>query len=150
MKVTPALAKAKEKMAPGVITRDGFLGDDARPIPDIIAADEEMMASLGLEWNIVAEKLRGIIESGKKGIGSEVVIDSEWTICVDESRGKLPCPFGDGLHAKHTATLFHKTSGRHILLSELSLHLLSAHHFLEGNGSQFRIEPVVLKEITIG
>jgi hypothetical protein len=144
MKSTPELAKVREKMMPGVITRDGFLGDDKRSVAEIIQDDEAVMASLGIDWEHIAARLRSLIEFGKKGLGSPVQVEEEWSVCVDESRGKLPCPFADGLYMKHVVTIVHKPTARTLLLSELSLHMLEAHHFLEGKGSIFRMEPAAL------
>ena len=49
MKMTPELTKAQENMRPGEITADGFLGNDKRPLVDIIEADEERLQSLEVE-----------------------------------------------------------------------------------------------------
>ena len=50
MKMSPEYVRAQENMQPGVITSDGFLGDDRRPIVEIIAADEAEMEREGLDY----------------------------------------------------------------------------------------------------
>jgi uncharacterized DUF497 family protein len=60
MKQTPDFAKAEANMQAGVITADGFLGEDTRPLTDIIEHDEESFASLGLDFDEVAV----VLESG--------------------------------------------------------------------------------------
>jgi hypothetical protein len=147
MKMTPELQRVQQKMSPGRITGEGFLGDDHRVLIDIIQADEEEASALELDWEAVSEKLKDLLEQGKEGLGHTVTVENKWNITVYEARGRLPCPFGDGLYRKHTAEVEHIPTKTHFHFSELSLHLLSAHHFLQGRGSVFRLEPVVLKKI---
>jgi hypothetical protein len=148
MKSTPAMTKAREQMLPGIITRDGFLGDDLRPLPDIIESDEGLMASVGLRWDEVVRKLRGIIEMSREAsYDGAVHLGKDLDITVEETRGRLPCPFGDGFHYKDFIVITHKSTGKKVQLSELSLHLIEAHHFLQGKGSAFRMEPSILKVI---
>jgi hypothetical protein len=150
MKITPELLKAQEKMKPGVITGDGFLGSDTRSIVDIIQKDEETFASLGLDWDKVSEVLHFLFDEGKKGLGQDVVVKEEVSVAVTEARGYLPCPFGDGLHRKHIAEIIHLRSHEKLVISELSLHLMANHHFLQGRGSTFRCEPHTIKNIVAG
>ena len=65
MKMSPQYVKAQANMQPGVITSDGFLGDDPRPIVDIIAADEIRMRKLGLEFDEIVEKMRYLFDEGR-------------------------------------------------------------------------------------
>jgi len=147
MKMTPELKRVQEKMAPGIITSQGFLGDDRRPLVDIIQADENAAAAIGLDWNTVSEKLMLFYKEGQAGLGNTVIFDNKWEITVTEARGFLPCPFGDGLYRKHTIEITHIATGIQLDFSELSHHLLHVHHFLQGKNSPFRIEPKVLKKI---
>ena len=48
---------------------------------------------------------------------------------------------------KETSRVIVKETELEILISEVSLHLLTAHHFLQGKGSPFRLEPSVLKKL---
>lgn len=147
MKMSPELQKAQGNMTPGEITADGFMGDDHRPLVDIIEADEERFQSLGLTFEGTSEKMAHLLVEGRKGLGEPTTVDDRWLVKVDEARGFLPCPFEDGIFRKITATVRHKLSQSTTIYSELSLHLLEAHHFLEGKGSPFRLEPKVLKQV---
>ena len=147
MKMSPELTKAQGNMTPGKITADGFLGEDSRPLVDIIEADEEKVQSLGLTFDEIAEKLQQLFEEGRKGLGEQITIDGKWLVQVNEARGFLPCPFEDGIFRKITTTVTHIKKNKRIIFSDLSLHLLSKHHFLEGKGSPFRLNPVPLAEI---
>ncbi|MBN1698833.1 MAG: hypothetical protein JW881_15055 [Spirochaetales bacterium] len=148
MKMTPELVKVQNKMRPGVITAEGFLGTDTRSLTDIIQKDEETAASIGLDWERAAEAIEFLFCEGKKGFGVEVAVRDELSVTVIEARGFLPCPFGDGLKRKHVAVIGLTGLEKKLLVSELSLHLLKEHHFLQGKGSAFRCEPHFIKKIT--
>lgn len=146
MKMTPKYVKAQENMKPGKITADGFLGDDDRNIVDIIEADEEEFQFLGLDFVEVAKLLRKLMREGVKGLGEPISYE-KWEIRVDEARGFLPCPFQDGIFRKRVAVVKNKNNNELIMYSELSIHLLAAHHFLQGKGAKFRLEPITLKKV---
>ncbi|MGC8954851.1 MAG: hypothetical protein ACP5JS_02015 [Fervidobacterium sp.] len=146
MKMTPKYIKAQENMKPGKITADGFLGDDDRNIVDIIEADEEEFQFLDLDFVEVAKLMRKIMKEGLKGFGEAIRYD-KWEVKVDEARGFLPCPFQDGIFRKRVAVVRNLINNEEIMYSELSIHLLAAHHFLQGKGSKFRLEPKKIKKV---
>jgi len=136
---------AAERMKAGVITSGGFLGQDTRPLPDIIQADEEMFQALGLDFESVADALTRLEREGARGMGEPTTVDAVWLVKSDEARGKFPCPYGDGLFHKNSVNL--ERGPDRIVYSDLSVHLLRVHHFCQGKGSPFRLDPVVLKRI---
>ncbi|MEN3008706.1 hypothetical protein [Pseudothermotoga sp.] len=146
MKMTPQQIKAQENMKPGKITADGFLGDDDRNIVDIIQEDETNFARLGIDFSEVAELMRKLMREGLKGLGEPIVYE-KWEIKVDEARGFLPCPYQDGIFRKRVATVRNLKNNEQIIFSDLSIHLLEKHHFLQGKGSKFRIEPEKIKKV---
>jgi hypothetical protein len=151
MKMSPEFVKATLNMQPGVITADGFLGDDTRPLVDIIEHDEESMTKLGITFEDLVNKMQYLLDEGRKGLGEPVTVDGTWIVRTDEARGHLPSPFEDGIFRKVNAEvelLIHgKASGKKMIYTDLSLHLIQKYHFFEGKGSSFRIEPSVAKEI---
>lgn len=151
MKMSPEFSKAQENMKAGVITSDGFLGDDTRPLVDIIEADEERFAQLGLDFDDVALRLRDLLERGRKGLGEPVTVDDRWIVTSSEARGHLASPFEDGIFRKVNARVERlengKPSGDVIIYSDLSLHLLEKNHFLQGKGSSFRLDPERVKSV---
>ncbi|MCK5200032.1 MAG: hypothetical protein KAR21_16855 [Spirochaetales bacterium] len=147
MKMTPAMKKAQENMQPGIIIADGFLGDEKIPIKDMIVRDEGEMNRAGLSFDEVSDRLAYFLEEGRKGLGEPVTVDDKWLIRVIDPRGHLPCPFEDGIFRKMTAEVERKSSGEKILITDLSIHLLKEHHFIEGIGSQFRLEPELVKRV---
>jgi hypothetical protein len=147
MKMSPQYKKAALQMQPGIITAEGFLGDDTRPLVDIIQADEEQASRLDMEWDHIAAHLKQLYTAGKTAQECTTEVLGKWNVKVDEARGLLPCPFKDGLFHKHTILVTHKPSGKQLLFSELSLHLLEKHHFLQGKGSSFRMDIPELKTV---
>ncbi|MFP4113037.1 MAG: hypothetical protein ACLFUA_01585 [Spirochaetales bacterium] len=149
--MSPEYAKAQANMQPGVITSDGFLGHDTRPIMDIISEDEAKMGQLGLEFDEVVETMRHLMEEGRKGLGEPVTVDGTWIVQVDEARGFLASPFEDGIYRKVNAQVAVAENGhpseRQLLFSELSLHLIEKYHFLQGYGSPFRLDPHRIKDV---
>jgi len=147
MKMTPELKKARENMDPGIITAEGFLGSDPRSLSTIIDEDGQMLSRLGLDPVEVADKLRHFMEEGRKGLGEPVTVDDKWLVKTDEARGYLACPWEDGIFRKVNVTVEKKDSGEKLFFTDLSLHLLEIHGFLEGRGAPFRLDPESIKKI---
>ena len=89
MKMSPKYTKAQANMEPGVITSDGFLGDDRRPIVEIISDDEAGMKRAGLDFDETVALMRHLMEEGRKGLGEPVTVDGKWIVQVFEARGFL-------------------------------------------------------------
>lgn len=151
MKMAPEYVKAQANMQPGVITSDGFLGDDKRPIIDIIADDENIMKRLGMDIDEVVQRMRDLLDEGRRGLGEPVTSAGKWIVQVFEARGFLASPFEDGIYRKINAQVALSSGGqptdKKILYSELSLHLIEKYHFLQGKGSSFRLEPQAIKDV---
>lgn len=151
MRNTPLLQKAQANMQPGVISADGFLGDDTRNLADIIEADEETLRSLGLDVETLCDRLEFLMDEGRKGLGDWITVQGRWLVRTDEARGHLTSPFEDGMFRKVNieVELLENGSqtGKKILFSDLSLHMIKQFHFFEGKGSPFRLEPALAKEV---
>ncbi len=147
MKMTPKLTAAQANMAPGVITAEGFLGNDKRNLSTIIDEDLQVMRKLELDKSELVEILRYLMEHGRKGLGEPVTIDEEWLVKTDEARGHLACPWEDGICRKINVTVERKDTGEKFFYTDLSIHLLEAHDFLEGRGSRFRLNLESIKHV---
>ncbi|MDF1568482.1 MAG: hypothetical protein RQ801_05510 [Spirochaetaceae bacterium] len=147
MKMTPELKRAQENMAPGIITAEGFLGSDRRNLSTIIDEDGQVMRHLGLDSAEVAERLQFFMNEGRKGLGEPVTVEEEWLVQTDEARGHLACPWEDGIRRKINVTVERKESGEKLFYTDLSIHLLEAHGFLEGRGSFFRLNLESVKHV---
>ncbi len=147
MKMSPAMKKAQENMQPGVITAEGFLGSEEHILRDIIVRDEGEMQRLGLDFDETAVLLKHLVEEGRKGLGEPVTVDGKWLVQTWEARGHLACPFEDGIFRKITAEIENKSKKLKIIVTDLAIHLMETHHFLEGTGSPFRLDPEMMKEV---
>lgn len=147
MKMSPEMQKAYEKMKPGVLTQSGFLGEDNRPLQEIIQKDEECFKKEGLEFESVSRTLENLLMEGLKGLGEPITVGNRWVVKVDEARGLIPSPFGDAMCKKVNVVINDIQSGQELLLTELSLHMMRNHHFLQGIGSPYRLDPRIIKSI---
>lgn len=141
MKNTQAEKDALELMRPGAITAQGFLGPDTRSLADMIESDMEAWRRLGLDEEQAADFLEKLKVEGQKGLGEPITVDGHLVVTAGDARGVLPCPFHDGTYHKNSVEVLDERSGTRVVYSDLSLHLLRSHHFCQGAGSPFRIEP---------
>lgn len=147
MKNTQAERDALERMRPGHITAQGFLGDDSRSLADIIEADSELLAQLGLDFDTICDRLERLRDEGQKGLGEPITVDGRWLVTSGDARGMLPCPWNDGLFHKNSILVENKANGSRLIYSDLSVHMMRAHHFCQGKGHAFRMEPELLKKV---
>ena len=148
MKQTPQMRKIQDKMAPGVITRDGFLGEDRRNLVDILTTDDGSIRRLGYRHQDIAMRMVELRDAGMAGLAEFIDVGERFEVRVDSVRGKLPCPFGDpGIFPKTNTTVRNKRLGREVTFTDLHIHLIGSHGFYEGLGSPFRLEPAELAEI---
>lgn len=148
MKQTVQLQRIQERMAPGVVSRDGFLGTDPRPLIDILLADEGEVNRLGLDHRYIADRMMDLRAAGATGLGAAVDVAPHFVVRVQEFRGSHACPFGDpGMFPISTTTVRNTRLGREVAFTDLGIHLVSSHGFYEGRGSPFRLEPAELAEV---
>ena len=95
----------------------------------------------------IAEKLEYLMEQGRKGLGEPVTVDGKWLVRTDEARGVIVCPWEDGVFKKINVTVDRTDIKKSISYTDLSIHMLKEHGFLEGRGAPFRLEPSVLAEV---
>lgn len=150
MKMTEDLKKASENMKPGIITAEGFLGDDDRSLVDIIESDEEKIQSLKINLYDDIKRIKYLLEKGKEAFDEPITVDNKWLVKTDEARGHLPCPFEDGIFRKVNLRVKNLRNNEELFITELSLHLIEKHHFFQGKGSKFRVEPEQLKKVIEG
>ncbi len=74
MKHDPRLQRVLERMRSGVLSRDGFLGTDPRPIEEVLDADRSAVAALGLTHEEIAARLREVFDAARAGLGTPVPI----------------------------------------------------------------------------
>lgn len=147
MKKTPHENIIADNFLPGKITKEGFLGNDARHVHEIVFEDSRTLSRLNITQEQVADRLQYFIEEGKKGLETTVDL-GDYAVQIIWSRGLLPCPFGEPkLHHKITTTVENKRLNVTIKFSQLSVHMIREHGFFGGKGSIFRLEPDELVEV---
>jgi hypothetical protein len=145
MKQTPLEVKITAKMQPGLIALNGFLGNDERHFHEIIEEDEQTLASHGRTAEEIADRLEYFTGSSFDSFMGPIVIDQIYEVETEVTRGKLPCPFSHpGVYRKTLTTLRNTKTGASVRWSGLNIHLIRNHHFFEGKGSVFRLEPELL------
>jgi hypothetical protein len=137
--------KIMRKIQAGEITFSGFLGTDTRHYQQIIEADEKILSAFGKTPEELADRLEYFTKSSFESFMGAVTIDDIYEVETEVTRGKLPCPFGhNGIYRKTVTKLLNKTNNLSVSWTSLNIHLIREHHFLEGKGSAFRLEPDVL------
>ena len=144
MKQSPELDAAQQRMAPGVLTMDGFLGTDPRPLIEILQDDDGTARRLGLTHAEIGAAMAALTDRAVAALGA-VVETGPHAVCACEAMGKMPCPFGHpGLYYKTVVEAENTSTGETLMWSALQVHLVAEHGFYEGKGARFRVEPEVL------
>jgi len=148
MKLSPRDRQITERMRPGVLCREGFLGRDRRTLSEILDADRSAVAGLDLTHERIAAELARALEAAMAGLGREVDLDERLRATWHEAMGRIPCPWGGcGTFPKGELELRDETSARRLVCTPLSIHLIAAHGFYQGRGSRYRLEPARLAEL---
>ena len=147
MQKKDSLDTLEQTLRQASVSREGFLGRDERGLAAILQADDEAIRRRGLTHAHIAQHLLALRQAGWEGLGDPVSVPPHFEVCVDATRGTLPCPFGDqGSFAKVNTTVRNLASGKEITFTDLNIHLIAAHGFYEGHGAQFRLEPEQLMD----
>ena len=141
MKHSPEMHELIERMAPGVLSLHGFLGSGRRPLEEILDTDSSTVAELATTHRALAQVLANVLETASEGLGSHVPVDDHLTASLLEVKGRIPCPWDDGLWLKGEVTLTDCESGDELIFTPLNVHMIAEHGFYEGRGSRYRIEP---------
>ena len=148
MKQSPQLDRVQENMRPGVLTLNGFLGNDERNLVEILEDDAAEVSRLKTTNAAIAERMQYFRDKGEEGLGEFLTIDEHFDVRVETVRGGIPSPFGGpGLYSKTNTTVRNTKLDREITYTDINIHLVRDHGFFEGKGSPFRLEPKDLVEI---
>jgi hypothetical protein len=139
------MRKLEEMLRSSVLVIGGFMGNDRRPIMEIIEADGKALSRLHVTPERVAERMQEITDLAVTGLETWVTIDEVREAEVQEARGWIPCPWSDAHRFRKRVTTLRRTdTGQTVQWSDLGIHFIGTHTFFEGKGSFFRIEPVEL------
>ena len=96
----------------------------------------------------IAQRMQAFTDATFDVFDARTVIEENYEVETEVIRGKLPCPFGHaGIYRKAFTILTRKDTGESLRWSSLNLHLIREHHFFEGIGSPFRLDPADLVRI---
>jgi len=149
MKQTPDEQRIVQRMAPGVLSRQGFLGGDTRPLGEILATDRAAVERLGTTHAEIARVLREAYEQAVLAFGGQVTLAGGRLRAVwREAMGFIPSPWGDGARfPKGEVELTDPQTGRTLRYTPLSIHLIANYGFYQGRPSRYRLEPAELVEL---
>ena len=148
MKQSPNLQRLESILRSSTLVPGGFMGNDPRPVTDVIEDDGAALAELGYSAEEVADRMEEITRIAARGLGTNVTIEDDLVARVDDSRGSLVCPWpGEGRFLKRLTTAEREGTPLAARWSDLSIHMIRSHGFFEGRGSAFRIEPRILVSV---
>jgi hypothetical protein len=134
-------------MQPGVLTRDGFLGDDPRRVSEIIDADRAALDRVGVPPDHIADRLQQIADAAMPALGATVHVLG-LRAAYRDAMGRIACPFGTcGVFPKGEIELTGPDADRTVRFTPLSVHLIREHAFFEGRGSRYHLDPVPLARL---
>ena len=144
MKQSPEMRAVSRLMAPGVVTRDGFLGHDRRRLEEILDADRSTVVRLGTTHGEIAGALRAAFDAVRSQLGRPTDLGEGLQGVYREAMGRIPCVWpGCGVFQKGEVELTDARTGETLILTDLGIHLIARHGFYQGRGSRCRIEPEV-------
>lgn len=145
MKENPIDSRLRHDMKEGALVKEGFLGDDARPLAEIVEGDEAELQAAGLSAAQLAEAMRSLTKKGMENMGLPIQVDG-YTVTVEEYMGRMGCPFKHAAREAKRNTRAINAQGKLMDWTDMSIHLIEAHGFFQGVGSAYRLEPLELAE----
>ena len=144
MKQSPDEKELTQCLGPSKFSAEGFLGHDTRPVDEIISADQRKLDRLDISINTLVDGLKAVYRQARQAYGAEIQVTGGVFATFYESRGRVPSPFKtDGVFEKGEAVVLEKKTGQHIIITQLGIALIERHHFFQGLGSRYRIDPEV-------
>jgi hypothetical protein len=143
MKELPEEQRIRQRMAPGVLCREGFLGSDRRPLQEILDTDRAAVERLGTTHEEIARRLGEACQAAMAALGLEVpVAGGRLRAVFHEAMGRIPSPWGDGARfPKGEVELIDPQTGQQLVFTPLSVHMIGRYGFYQGRGSRYRLEP---------
>ena len=142
MKQDPYIRAIVERLAPGILSKTGFLGSDPRPLEEILDADQSAVARLGTTHEKLAQKLQLVFDRARLTLGRIVQINDRLAALYRDAKGRIPCPWGRcGTFAKGQIELIDASTAKQFIYTPLGIHMIKAHGFYQGIGSPYRFTP---------
>jgi hypothetical protein len=142
-------------MRPGNLSGEGFLGP-TESLDEVLAEDDKTVKELGLTHEQIADRIGYFVKkygqlannaSGEQGwdeydkvIGEGYEL-GKYRFKVEVWRGAQECPWKDGVGSNTDYVVTNTETGESIEFPGLIEHLIRAHHFYEGKGTSYRLDP---------
>ncbi len=145
MKLNPTDKIIQDKMKAGILTADGFLGNDKRNFRDIIAEDMKIVNTFERSLEEIAIRMQYLMEKSFLSYDSSIIVDKYYEVEYTSYRGVLLSPFPKaGRFGKATIKVTNLKNQKSVVWTPLHVHFIRDYGFFEGKGSKFRIEPELL------
>lgn len=148
MKKSPDYEKLKNRMESSKFSGSGFLGNDRRPVDEIIADDLHKLTLNKIDKDQIVLFLKLYYQKIKAELGRRVKLDSNIYGEFFESMGRIPSPFvGDGVFEKGEAVITDEKNEEKYIITALGINLIEKHNFFQGKGSRYRLDPVKIGKL---
>lgn len=148
MKQSPSEKDLAKNLGPSKFSAEGFLGNDQRPVDEIIADDMRTLDRMGLSLDQIGRALRAAYEAARNSFGAQEEIRPGVIAVFHEARGRIPSPFRDGTtFEKGEVVVKDRASGQELVLTSLGIALIERYGFFQGKGSRYRIDPAVAVQV---
>jgi hypothetical protein len=134
------MADLQTQLEPLAISGSGFLGK-GELLSHVIAADTVTLEALGVTHDQIAARLQYFADRTEK-CGVDVQVDEMYIAKSTVSQGYQGCPWRDGRKTDLDIDVTNIRTSRKVRYSGLLPHLISEHHFFEGRGTSYRLDPL--------
>lgn len=148
MKQTPQMQNLEIMLRSSRIVAGGFLGNETRPLQELIDSDLALLDHLGYTPTQLADRMQELTEIAIPRLGNWIDIDENLTVASQDYKGWIICPWPHPTRIAKRVTIAKRLdSDQSIRWTDLNIHMIARHNFFEGHGSIFRIEPAKLIRI---
>jgi hypothetical protein len=142
MKQSPYDKNLEQMLRSGKLAAGGFMGADPRGVDQVIAEDTATLTKLGYNPEQVARRMQELRDLSRPELGNWVKVSDVLQVKSEDYKGFIVCPWPhEGRFEKRITTAHRTDTNQSISWSDLNIHLIKEHHFFEGKGAFFRIEP---------
>ncbi len=142
MKQSPEMQRLEEVLRSSAIVAGSFMGTDRRPVQEVIDSDLAEIARLGYTVGQLAGRMKDLTEIAIPRLGNWVDVDDKLKVASQDYKGQIVCPWPHPMRlTKRVTTAQRLDTKESIRWTDLNIHMISEHSFLEGRGSAFRLEP---------
>jgi hypothetical protein len=142
MKQSPQDKNLEQMLRSGKLTVGGFMGADSRGPDEVIAEDRAALEKLGYNAAQVAIRMQELRDLARPALGNWVDVGKHLQVKSEDYKGFIVCPWPHaGRFEKRITTAQRTDTNQSVSWSDLNIHLIKEHHFFEGKGAFFRIEP---------